>query len=433
MRTPHGFGRGLLLLAAELGCAGSAATPTPRPRSSIPYVATRNDAVKDMLWLAGVGKQDVVYDLGSGDGRVVVAAVRDFGARRSVGVENDAHRIRQSREGAEKAGLTGRVELVGGDLFTTDFSEASVVTLFLGHRPNIELRPKLFRTLGPGARVLSHQFGMGEWAPDKELTVRTVTLGMWGEAKNPYQSNAHVPDFTANEMHFGTSDKILMWVVPAKVAGIWRGKVETPDGLRDCQLTLHQQLSHLHGSLRLSGATPSASNVRADLWGDHLRYEGGSFGTVDLKFDGRVSGDSMKGTMAVVVQGQLCERRWEGRRDPVDLTGQWGWNSVPGNRPVRLRVERRDGDLIASYFDRDKQIPVPDFYDFGGGFYFTLFLDREGQVGMDSKDTGWLIGEGIVDQGKLRGTIHFYPPEPDGDRASPPVVHQEWTPRPVKP
>ena len=135
-----------MLVVLDLSYAGSAKNNTP-VESSIPYVATRNDAVRDMLWMANVGKDDVVYDLGSGDGRIVIAAVRDFGARRAVGIEKDPNRIQESRQNAQKAGVAGRVEFIQGDLFSTDFRQASVVTLFLSHKPNIQLRPKLFSDL----------------------------------------------------------------------------------------------------------------------------------------------------------------------------------------------------------------------------------------------------------------------------------------------
>lgn len=107
-------------------------------------------------------------------------AVRDFGARKAVGIEVDPNRIRESRANAQNAAVADRVEFIQGDLFTADFRRASVVALFLGHKPNIELRPKLFRILKPGTRIVSHQFAMGEWPTDREQTVRTVYLGMWG-------------------------------------------------------------------------------------------------------------------------------------------------------------------------------------------------------------------------------------------------------------
>jgi len=180
-------------------CALAAATPeTNQPASqlTIPYVPTRHDVVRDMLWLAEVGKDDVVYDLGSGDGRIVIAAVRDFGARKAVGIDIDAQRIRESVENAKRAGVTNRVEFIQGDLFTNDFSQATAVTLFLGGGPNIELRRKLMRTLKPGTRIVSHMYGMGEWAPERQLRVKTFHLGMYGYAANRYASNPNVPDFS---------------------------------------------------------------------------------------------------------------------------------------------------------------------------------------------------------------------------------------------
>ncbi len=445
MRGTHvAHGAVWILLAAELFYADSIAADMPSARQSIPYVATRHDTVRDMLWLADVGKDDVVYDLGSGDGRIVLAAVRDFGARRAVGIEKDPNQLLESRENVKKAGLADRAEFVQGDLFDADFSRASVVTLFLGHRPNLKLRPRLFGTLRPGTRVLSHQFNMGEWEPDKALTVRTVFLGLWGEMWNPYQDNPCVPDYSANEMHFGRSDKVMMWVVPAPVAGIWRGKVETLDGPRDYQLTLHQRLSEVSGTFQLSGAKPSSGGIRADLWGDQVRYEGIPsgipYGRFQIRFDGHASGDSMKGTLAIADPNRSYEAAWEGRREKVGMAGEWEWTSATGDRPVRLRVDRRDSRLVATYLDRDRQIPVLDFYDFGGGFYFTLLIGREGSSLTITEDTGWLIGEGVIDQGELKGRMDFYPyprvdlsPGPDGKRTVKPEVHQEWTPRRIKP
>ncbi len=163
-------------LAVLAPCAFSAETGVKTAQSAIPYVATRNDAVQNMLWMADTGKNDLVYDLGSGDGRIAIAAVRDFAARRAVGVEIDPKLIQQSRENARKAKVADRVEFIQGDLFAADLHEATVVTLFVGHEANLKLRSKLVRELKPGARVVSHQFGMGEWQTDKTLTVRTVLL-----------------------------------------------------------------------------------------------------------------------------------------------------------------------------------------------------------------------------------------------------------------
>jgi SAM-dependent methyltransferase len=436
---------GVVVAALEWSYAGSAEANMPPVRSSIPYVATRNDAVQDMLRMANVGKDDVVYDLGSGDGRIVIAAVRDFGARRAVGIENDPERIRESRENARKAGVTDRVEFIHGDLFTTDFRQASVVTLFLGHQPNIKLRSRIFSILKHGSRIVSHQFNMGEWQPDKTLTVRTVYLGMYGTFFRPFSENPRVPDYTGNELDPPEGDRIFMWVVPAPVAGIWRGKIETAQGPQDCQLILHQRLSNVTGTFQLSGQENLAGGVSVgiDLWGNHVRFEArsspdlkGDYGQVQVRFDGYVNENTMKGTLVVTDHGKLHEHKWKAQRNKVDYTGTWEWPCATGPRSVRLRIEQHHGRLIATYLDRDQALAVTDFYDCGGGFYFTLLIGREGNSIKVTEDTGWLIGEGILDHGEFKGKIRFYPyggMSISGERkASQPVI-QDWAPRLIKP
>jgi len=244
------------LVAWWLGCtlltgieplqAAAASFKTLPSTNTIPYVPTRHDTVKDLLWLAEVGTNDVVYDLGSGDGRVVIAAVRDFGARRAVGIELDPRLVQKSREQAAAAGVANRVEFIQGDLFTNDVSSASVVAIYLGHGANIDLRVQLLRSLKPGARVVSHQFSMGEWTPDKVLDVRTVLLGMYGTMVVGFEHNPDVPDFQGSESG-RDHDVLSAWIVPAPVAGIWRGKVRLESEERELRLTLHQRLSGVTG------------------------------------------------------------------------------------------------------------------------------------------------------------------------------------------
>ena len=432
---------GVVVAALEWSYTGSAETNMPPVRSSIPYVASRNDAVQDMLWMANVGKDDVVYDLGSGDGRIVIAAVRDFGARRAVGIEIDPERVRESRDNAQKAGVTDRVELIQGDLFTTDFRQASVVTLFLGHESNIKLRPKMLSILKPGSRIVSHQFNMGEWQPDKTQTVRTVYFGMYGTMFSPFSENLCVPDYTGNELDPYEGDRIFMWVVPAPVAGIWRGKIETSQGPQDFKLVLHQRLSKVTGKFQLSGQTNLAGGVGVDLWGDHVRFScrprNVEYGRFEIRFDGHVQENTMRGTLAVKEHGRLQEHPWEVQRKKVDYTGTWEWPCATRTRSVRLRIEQRDGHLIPTYLDGDQALPVTDFYDFGGGFYFTLLIGREGNSIRITEDTGWLIGEGLLKNGELKGTIEFYPygdmPDVPGERKTSRAVIRNWTPRLIKP
>ncbi len=131
-----------------------------------------------MLALAHVTKGDVVYDLGCGDGRVVVTAAKEKGAR-GVGIDIDQERINEATENAEKAGVTDRVEFRRQDLFKADIHEATVVALYLLPAINLKLRPKLWRDLKPGTRIVSHSFDMGDWKPEKQIEVRGEMIYFW--------------------------------------------------------------------------------------------------------------------------------------------------------------------------------------------------------------------------------------------------------------
>jgi SAM-dependent methyltransferase len=154
-----------------------AQAPASRPPDVI-YLPTPSFVVHAMLEAAGVTADDVVYDLGSGDGRIPIAAARDFGAR-AVGVDIDPALVREARASAEAAGVSARVRFLNEDLFDTDLREATVVTLYLLPSLNEELRPKLNAELAPGARVVSHEFGMGPWAPDQTLNVNGRRVLVW--------------------------------------------------------------------------------------------------------------------------------------------------------------------------------------------------------------------------------------------------------------
>lgn len=144
----------------------------------VPYVGTPPAVVDRMLALAEVSEDDVVYDLGSGDGRIVITAARQYGAR-GVGIEIDPERVREARENAEAAGVADRVEFRHQDLFEADFSEATVVTLYLLSIVNRELRPELFEQLDPGDRVVSHDFDMGRWEPDTTVEENGSEIYLW--------------------------------------------------------------------------------------------------------------------------------------------------------------------------------------------------------------------------------------------------------------
>jgi len=165
----------LLLLAAPAAAQPFKGTKQPDVR----FVPSPDSVVEAMLTLAGVGAGDVVYDLGSGDGRIPIAAAQRYGAF-GVGIEIDAKLNREAADNARKAGVADRVRFLTQDLFETDISQATVVTLFLLPRVNQELIPKLKRELRPGTRIVSHQFDMGEqWPPDKSQDVNGLMIYLW--------------------------------------------------------------------------------------------------------------------------------------------------------------------------------------------------------------------------------------------------------------
>ena len=155
----------------------------------VPYVPTPQSVVDAMLNMAAVNKNDVVYDLGCGDGRIVITAAKKYGAR-GVGIDIDPERIKEANANAKEAGVSDRVKFIEQDLFLTDFREASVVTLYLLPDINLKLRPKLLSELKPGTRVVSHAFDMGDWKPDKSVSVdsyRTIYFWVIPEKKSAKQ------------------------------------------------------------------------------------------------------------------------------------------------------------------------------------------------------------------------------------------------------
>lgn len=170
MKTFKTFLTFLLITACSL--------PATAQEPDVIYVPTREPVVNAMLEMAGVDAKDIVYDLGCGDGRIVITAAQKFGAR-GVGIDIDPERIAEANENAQKANVTQHVEFIQGDLFESDFSEATVVTLYLLNRLNMRLRPTLLEQLKPGTKIVSHAFDMGDWEPEETKVVDGATIYLW--------------------------------------------------------------------------------------------------------------------------------------------------------------------------------------------------------------------------------------------------------------
>jgi ribosomal protein L11 methylase PrmA len=158
----------------------------------VPYVPTTEAAVNEMLKLGKVQKSDILYDLGCGDGRIVIAAAKTYGAR-GVGIDIDPDRIKEARENAKKAGVEHLVRFEENDLFEADFHEATVVTLFLLPRINLKLQPKLLKDLKPGTRVVSNTFDMGDWKAEKQASLAA-----------------------SDDEYTGLSQKFFLWTIPER-------------------------------------------------------------------------------------------------------------------------------------------------------------------------------------------------------------------------
>ena len=259
---------------------------TARRAPDVHFVPTESTMVRAMLNVAKVGKNDVVYDLGCGDGRIVIAAVKEYRAKRGVCVDIDPVRIAESQRNADSAGVAQRITFREGDLFEMDLRDATVVTLYLLPALNERLRPKLFRELRPGSRVVSNSFDMGDWKPDSILN---------GNPASQFFNYAYY------------------WLMPADVGGTWRVKVKDGGGYT---LGLEQRYQHVTGTA--SGGEDKAELSEFVLKGDSIRFVISD----SVRFAGRVSGERAEGkvTGAGKSQSWKAERTARGKRPDIEET-----------------------------------------------------------------------------------------------------------------
>jgi precorrin-6B methylase 2 len=173
----------ILLVAAFSAAAQTAAQPAPAQKElrapDVVFVPTPQEVVEAMLKVAKVGKGDVLYDLGSGDGRIPITAAQKYKIARGIGIDINPERIKEANENLSKARVGDRVRFVNADLFETDLSDATVITLYLLPTLNLKLLPKLLKEVKPGTRVVSHAFDMGTWKPQQTLKVGTRSVYFW--------------------------------------------------------------------------------------------------------------------------------------------------------------------------------------------------------------------------------------------------------------
>jgi len=270
-----------LLSALLLLFAGLAAAAQPASKLTLdiptPYLPSTTVAVEELLRLADVKPDDVVVDLGSGDGRIVITAAAAFGAR-GFGVDIDPKLVAEASENARRAGVSDRVRFMEQDVLKTDVREASVVTLYLLPGLVNRLKPKLLAELKPGTRIVAHDFGFADWKPD-----RTVSI----------------------------SKQYYLYVVPARVAGKWKLETEAGGTPRTYELEVRQDHQAIGGGGRSEGGYLPLFEPQLD--GDRIRFalvDGGQA----QHYEGRVRGSLMEGTVRSGIGRTAVERRWRAER-----------------------------------------------------------------------------------------------------------------------
>jgi hypothetical protein len=278
--------RWLLLAGACLLPLTAAAQFEP----DVPYVTTASNVVETMLEMAQVTAKDNLIDLGSGDGRIVIDAVKKRGAS-GTGIELSPHLVKIAREEAARQGVAAKAVFKEGNLFNFDLHEASVLTMYLFPQINIRLRPRLFEQLKPGTRVVSHDFHMDAWQPDAQREVPVP-----GKSYGPPRST------------------IYLWVMPANAAGTWRWRQAVNNAPMAFEATIAQRFQKLEITASVDGVKAVASEV--ELRGNELCFRltrelNGR--PLSLEFGGRIDGDTAAGTAKNLSGGEAASE-WRAAR-----------------------------------------------------------------------------------------------------------------------
>lgn len=271
-----------LCLAGGVALAAEEIKP---PSEETPYVQTPQPVVDAMLSLAGVRATDFLIDLGSGDGRIVVTAATRFGVR-GFGVDYDPRLVKLATENAKKAGVDDRVRFVQEDLFKTDLHQATVITMYLLPEYNLNLRGRFLQQLRPGTRIVSHDYGMGEWQPDLSIDVPAPgkPVGLRQESK------------------------VLFWIVPAHFGGKWRMRVPSGGAWKDAVIDIDQRFQEFSGKVEMGGK--SIELERPFLRGDYVSFRFQN-GKSMVRFQGKVKEGRIVG-QAATEDGK--EYRWRALR-----------------------------------------------------------------------------------------------------------------------
>lgn len=260
----------------------------------VPYVPTPPQVVEAMLKLGGVGPGDTVIDLGCGDGRIAVMAAKEFKAR-AMGYDINPERIREAEENAKQAGVTDRVKFIEKDLFQADIHEATVVTLYLLPSVNLRLRPKLWKDLKVGTRIVSHAFDMGDWEPEKKEDADGRTIYLWR-----------------------IQEKHKQMAAAAGVDGEWAFHATASSREVDARLTLKSESSRLTGTLAVSGerSVPiQEGTIEGNAVSFVVRWESASGNVTIYKAKGTMDGNQISGSIYMGADSTNPVAQWTAKRN----------------------------------------------------------------------------------------------------------------------
>ena len=280
--------RRFVTVALVLACSAAAATAhAQKGAGNVVYVPTPQVVVDAMLHMAKVGPSDLLIDLGSGDGRIVITAAKAYGAR-GLGVELDRYLLGVANESARRDGVADRARFMEQDLFQTDLGGASVITSYLLPEMNLKLRPKIL-ALPAGTRIAAHDYHFGDWLPDERATL-------------------DVPEKTVGTP--GVS-YVYLWRVPATASGRWRSRLPVRGAQVGVEFDFSQRFQVVSGTVRAGGASALIRN--AELSGDAIGFEfdlvkAGS--PIRFELRGRISGAAMEGTVGVREGAATATHSW---------------------------------------------------------------------------------------------------------------------------
>jgi len=310
MTVPH-TGWSAARLCGVVLIAGALSAPAyAQDYGDTPYVPTPQNVVDKMLEVARVGPKDYVIDLGSGDGRMIITAAKKHGAR-GFGVDLDKQLVRKANALAAKSGVAERAKFYARDLYETDVSPATVLTIYLLPEVNLMVRPKLLATLKPGTRIVSHDYDMGEWPPDLALSLEAPGKTVGRDQKS----------------------KVFYWVMPAKASGKWRWQLSGEGRLHTFELSINQMFQNIDGSLTVDGRKVAITDPK--LSGTQISFSAmidQNGVAVRHAFSGSIAGDAIAGQARIMKSGAAEQLAWKAAR-----TESWApaHASLPPHQPPK--------------------------------------------------------------------------------------------------